>query len=237
MAKKIINIITIFLIVVSIIVSIKIISIKRVPREQEQKQKQEEPTKVYEEESEPPTSLLESLKTQNPDAIGWIDIPETAIQYPLMQTIDNDYYLQHTFDKEENSAGSIYMDYRNDPLFTDQNTVIYGHDMKNGSMFHNLRYMRKQEYVQKHPSIFVTVADEILEYEIFSVYPTEAAYDYRTPNYKEITQYEEFLSRIKKRSIIDTAIVPDKEDKILTLSTCAYDFEDGRLAVHARLKR
>jgi len=179
---------------------------------------------------------LKSIKDLNSDAVGWIHVRDTNIDYPVMQGQDNLYYLQNSFEKKKSIVGSIYMDYRNNGLFTDQNTIIYGHEMNDGSMFYDLRYMKRQDYAKQNKEILITLDDKLLEYEIFSVYLVEADYDYRTPNYKNLNEFQAFLNRISEKSIVEMGIMPDIKDKILTLSTCSKDFKDARLVVHARLK-
>lgn len=179
--------------------------------------------------------LLE-LKKCNSDLIGWIYIPGTAVDYPIVQYSDNSFYLNHTFDKKESFAGSIYMDYRN-TLFKDQNTIIYGHSLNDGSMFSDLNKFKNKEYFSNNNTITIVLFDQILIYEIFSVYTTDKEYDYRTPEYNNPNDFENFLKEIYDRSIVSSKNNPQISDKILTLSTCNDGLSDKRLAVHAILKK
>lgn len=175
------------------------------------------------------------LKSQNQDTIGWINLPGSQINFPVIQSYDNDYYLRRGFDKAYNIMGSIFADYKNDSDFTDQNTVLYGHHMYNESgMFSDLEKLRNQDYFDQHRFITIKLETKLLIYEIFSVYPVDAAYDYRTPNYG--SNFGNFVTTAYNNSVVSTYVVPTQEDRILTLSTCNYDVKDGRLAVHAVLK-
>lgn len=179
-----------------------------------------------------------SFSKINSDFIGWIFIEGTNIDYPLLKSRDNLYYLNHSFEKKYNPAGSIFLDYRNNELFKDQNTILYGHFMNDGSMFHDLKKFKDIDYAEKHKNITIFNKNKIMIYEIFSVYVTNEAYDYRTPNYKNINNFYNFYNRIDTLSLIDSNNYNiDENTKILTLSTCNDGFSDKRLAVHALLKK
>lgn len=176
---------------------------------------------------------IKALKEKNTDTVGWIRIEGTQVDYPIVKAQDNEYYLDKAFDNSTNKSGSIFMDFRNVGDFTDVNTILYGHNMAGDTMFGSLRFFREQEYRDKNSIIKIYTEDKIYEYKIFSVYPTEADYDYRTKQFINDNDIQGFLDRITKPSIIKSDIMPKVGDKILTLSTCAFDFEDARLAVHA----
>ncbi|MGB5824335.1 MAG: class B sortase [Proteocatella sp.] len=178
--------------------------------------------------------MLRELKEKNSDTIAWIEIPGTMIDYPVMQSADNKYYLRKTFGREYNILGSIFADYRNAPSFDDQNTVLYGHNMKDGSMFYDITFLKNQDFYDKYNSITVSLDDRILEYTLFSVYEVNKDYDYRSPHYDKY-HFENLLAELKAKSIIQSDIVPTSEDKILTLSTCSYSFNNARLVAHAVL--
>lgn len=180
--------------------------------------------------------LLESLREINSDTVAWLDVEGMPIKYPIVQAADNDYYLQNNFQRESSKFGAIFMDFRNDPLFQDFNTIVYGHTFPNSDeMFAAMRLLRDQNYWQDHNIITVMLDDRYYKYKIFSVYATEADFDYRTPNYRVTANAERFLREITERSEIDSGVTPALDDKILTLSTCTYDFNNARLALHAVL--
>ena len=176
---------------------------------------------------------LSELQAQNPDTVGWIEIPGTGISYPLMQADDNAYYLNHTFSGKVNSAGSIFMEQLNSSDFTDLHTIIYGHNLKNGSMFAGLKYYSSPSYLVSHPTVYLDLADGTHAYQIFSVYEAAADSDSYTIGFAPDEQYEEYLRTIKGRSEYDTGVDVTKDDFIITLSTCTRSGED-RYLVHAK---
>ena len=179
-------------------------------------------------------AFLRTLKNKNEDTIGWIEISGTSIAYPIMQSKDNNYYLTHDFNKAYSATGSIFMDSGNDSDFKDANTILYGHNMKDGSMFHDLHLLRQEEYLKEHLIINVITDQGVQKYKIFSIYVAKASADYRR-SYKIAEEQVGFLERVQNRSLV----VLDKQkfegtETILTLSTCAYDFNNARLVVHAK---
>lgn len=179
---------------------------------------------------------LDALRQVNPEVIGWIRIPNTKVDYPVMQGQDNDYYLNHTWDMKKNHVGSIYMEYRNSAKLGDYNTLIYGHNMKDGSMFAQLRRYSEQVFFREHPYIYLVTDTGVLRYEVFSSY--KAAVDSATyaMSFQEGQTREDFLSYVRESSVIDSGIEPGIRDRILTLSTCSAAGYTTRWVVHARLK-
>lgn len=171
----------------------------------------------------------------NNETIGLIKINDTLVNYPIVQSKDNEFYLTNSFKKEKNLEGTIFMDYRNSSNLQDRNTVIYGHNMLGDTMFGGLRFYRDQAYKDLHSTFKIYTKSEIYEYEIFSVYVTEPNFDYRTITFNDDSQFKDFITRITSKSIITSNISPKIDDKIVTLSTCAFDFQDARLAIHAIL--
>ena len=176
---------------------------------------------------------LSELQAQNSDTVGWIQIPGTQISYPLMHTSDDSYYLNHTFSKKLNSAGSIFMETLNNGDFSDLHTIIYGHNMKNGSMFAGLKEYSSASYLVAHPNVYIDLTDGTHAYQIFSVYEAEADSDSYTIGFAPDETYEEYLKTIKGRSLYDTSVTVTKEDSIITLSTCTKHGEK-RFLVHAK---
>lgn len=164
---------------------------------------------------------LEALRETNEDVIGWLCIPETDISYPLVQGTDNDYYLKHTWDKKSNSVGSVYMEYQNAADFSDFNTIIYGHNMYDDSMFGGLSKYKNTKYWKEHPSIYVVNDDGVHRYDIFAAYKADVdsiAYGMVIETTRRKT---EFIRLSLEESVLDTGIYPTTEDKILTISTCS----------------
>lgn len=176
-----------------------------------------------------------ALKEVNEEVIGWVLIPDTELNYPLLQTTDNEYYLTHTWKKNYNSGGSIFMEQLCAPDFSDFNTIIYGHRMNNDSMFGCLKYFKEDSFRQEHPAVYIATPEHIYQYEIFaSLEPgiTEPTYRLKIKS-DELKQA--FLDFTMSRTEIDTGIVPTVEDRILTMSTCTGHGHATRWVVQARL--
>ena len=184
------------------------------------------------EETKPRIDFAE-LKAINEDVIGWIEIPDTVISYPIVQGDDDVYYLTHTFNDTENSAGSIFMEALSSPDFTDMHTIIYGHNMQNGSMFGELSEYESPSFLVAHPLIFIDTEEGSHAYKIFSCYVTAADSDSYTIGYKADEMYVNFLKKLKERSSYDTGVEVTKDDPIITLSTCTKSGKD-RYLVHAK---
>ncbi len=179
---------------------------------------------------------LEALREINPDVVGWIIIPESKINYPLMQGTDNDFYLNHTWDKRSNAVGSIFLEAQNSPDLTDFNTIVYGHNMKNGSMFGSLGKFASEYYRTPRPYVYVVSDQGIYRYEIFSFYKAQVdSFTYNLSFDQDATKIS-FLLESKRSSLAETGVVPPPTDRILTLSTCAGGGYTHRWVVQARLK-
>lgn len=178
---------------------------------------------------------FESLLQINPDVVGWVKIKDTKIDYPVLQAKDNNYYLNHNIHRKHAKAGSIFMDYRNKRDRTDKNTIIYGHHMKDGSMFKDLVKYKDKDFLKAHPIIELDTLKKITKWEIFSMYVTDTDFDYNRTYFAGDEEYEVLLREIQSRSIFKTDIEVTKEDKILTLSTCTYEFDNARFTVHGKL--
>ena len=179
---------------------------------------------------------LEELRKVNPEVIGWIRIPDTEIDYPVMQGTDNEFYLNHTWDGTENSVGSIFMEHTNYSGLTDYNTLIYGHNMQNGSMFAALRRYYEQEFYEAHPYVYVRNDQGVFRYEIFSAYPAAVDSSVYRVNFGSLSDREAFLAEALDNSSILTGVEPGVRDRILTLSTCTSSGYSKRWVVQARLK-
>ena len=171
------------------------------------------------------------LKQKNSDAIAWIKVNGTDIDFPVVKGTDNSYYLTHNFDKEKNKAGWIFADYRNKFDGTDKNIIIYGHNMKNGSMLASLKDVIKEEWYNNENNKYIALIteNENCKDQVFSVYQTEAEEYYLQTN---ISNFKEFVEKIKGRSKKDFNVDIKETDSILTLSTCA-DNTKYRVVLHA----
>lgn len=176
---------------------------------------------------------INKLKTFNPDTIGFIKVMGTNINYPFVQTKDNDYYLNRSYDKTYNNAGWIFLDYRNNE-FNDKNTIIYGHGRINGTMFGSLKDTLKSSWQSNKDNYIIKISTEKENsiWQIFSVYKIATTSDYLQTTFSD-NEFESFINLIKGRSSYNFETNVTNEDKVLTLSTCYND--NDKMVVHAKL--
>lgn len=179
-----------------------------------------------------PVIDLEALQAVNHQVIGWIEIPDTGISYPLMQGQDNDYYLNHTWDGTRNSMGAIFLDYRNSVDLDDFNTIIYGHKMNNDSMFGLLHAYKNEGYLAEHPSLFITDRTGKHRYDIFACYETVTANTYHR-DFSDDREKQVYIDECMCQRWGDNGIRPSVEDRIITLSTCTGNGHATRWVVQA----
>ena len=163
---------------------------------------------------------LEALREVNEDVIGWIQIPDTAVTYPLLQWTDNDFYLHHTWQQHKNGAGSIFMDYQSAPDFSDFNTIIYGHNMRNGTMFSSLRSYAVPGYWEKHPYFYIRSDAGVARYDIFAIQSVSTDSIIYGLGIDTTQRKQQFLRFAADYSLVDTGLMPTTDDSIVTLSTC-----------------
>lgn len=181
-------------------------------------------------------NFSEELIKINEDYKMWLEVPNTNIDYPVVQGEDNDFYLNHDFNKKESSSGAIFIDYKNN-IDKDKNIIIYGHNMRNKSMFQNLMKFKDEEFWKENNKIILTIDGKTYEYEIFSSYISNAKdIDLKT-NFENDDEYLKYIDDIKKRSIFHRDMNIKSNDRIITLSTCSYEKDDARMIIHGRLKR
>lgn len=175
------------------------------------------------------------LKEQNNDSVAWIKIEGTNIDYPVVKSNNNDFYLNHGFDKKVSSAGWIFADYRNKFDDTDKNIIIYGHNRRDGSMFQNLKQMLNSKWYDDKDNKNIIFYNENgnYTYEIFSVYQIETEDYYLKTNFNSEDEFKKFIETLKKRSIKDFNVDISNIENILTLSTCANNNRD-RIVIHAK---
>ena len=172
-----------------------------------------------------PTVDFEALRETGPDIIGWLTLPDTAINYPVTQTDDNEYYLRHLYDGTYNKTGCLFADYENQADFSDRNAIIYGHNMRDGSMFAALNEYDGQSYYDEHPQMYLVTPDGGYIMEIFTAFaakPAESGSD-TSPwrlTWKDDGAYTTWLSAMAERSVVETDVTVTSSDKVLTLSTC-----------------
>ena len=168
---------------------------------------------------------FESLTSQYPDIYAWITIPGTRIDYPIVQhPSDNAYYLNHTVDGRKRVEGAIFTENYNSKDFSDPNTLIYGHNMKNGSMFKGLHKYKDRQFLEEHSEIIIYQEGRILRYKIFAAYVYDSRHIMLSFDFNDENIYRSYLNSVLTKkdmsSNIDTTVEVSTEDKIITLSTC-----------------
>ncbi|MFT3951713.1 MAG: class B sortase [Oscillospiraceae bacterium] len=179
---------------------------------------------------------FEALQKINSDIVGWICCEDTDISYPVVQGEDNQYYLKHLFDRTYNSSGCIFLDSRNSADFSDSNSVIYGHHMKNGTMFSFLMKYKNQEYYDKHPEILLLTPNGNYTIELFSGYVTNVESDAWRVSFGSHSEFMQWAENAKEQSVFHSSVTPEDEAHIITLSTCSYEFNNARFVVCGVLK-
>ena len=176
---------------------------------------------------------FESLQAVNTDVIGWIYLEDTVVNYPVLHSKkNNDEYLYTTYDGKQNNSGSIFADYRNKADFTDDNTVLYGHNMKNGGMFACLLKMRGQEYYDAHKEFYILTPEGNHRYEFISVFQVDALSDIYTREFATNGDKQRWLDRVIKKSAVLAPFSASAEDTFVMLSTCVSG-DDPRARVVA----
>jgi len=207
-------------------------------------QEAEETPEPTEEKAEPEPEITEKnilpeilalRKEYNEDVVAYVRIPGTNIDYAVVQSEDNEYYLNRDIYRNANSAGTIYMDYENDPENLGYNTILYGHNMRNGSMFHNLRHYMQKDYFEAHPVIEFKTVYEDVKWQVFAFLHTDTSFYYIQTIFQNDDEFYKLASEIKARSRYDTGVEITPQDKILLLSTCASEGGNNRYVLAAKL--
>ncbi|WP_414839704.1 class B sortase [Carnobacterium sp. TMP28] len=168
----------------------------------------------------------------NSDYMGWLTIADTAIDYPVVRGADNDYYLKHNFYKEEDVLGTVFMDYRNAGMGLDKHTILYGHYAKYGQMFKDLDRYLSEDFLSEQSEFIFSDPFTKRTYKIFSVHPSDANADFIDVTFED-NEFSDFIDTLKNESIFSLDTPVSAKDTILTLVTCNYDVNDGRLFIHA----
>lgn len=185
-------------------------------------------------------SLIEvnfnDLLKKNNDTVGWIKVEGTSINYPVVQSQNNDFYLSHAYDKSKNEAGWIFADYRNNMKDFDKNTIIYGHGRLNTTMFGSLKNIMNSNWYKNSNNYIIkfSTPHENSLWQVFSVYKIPTETYYLKTKFNNDSDYNDFLNTLKQRSIYNFNAELNSKDKIVTLSTCSND-NKSRIVMHAKL--
>lgn len=177
-----------------------------------------------------------ALQAVNAQIVGWIYCEDTVINYPVLQGTDDNYYLKHAYDGTQSSNGSIFVEAENSPGFVDVNTIIYGHNMKNRTMFGTLEDWATQDYYEEHPVIWLLTPEQDYKIVLFSGYTTYGGSD----SYLLFSEYgqalEEYLQAAVQKSDFAAPVELREDGRYVLLSTCAYGFSNARYVLHGMLE-
>ena len=198
-------------------------------------------------EEEPQPSVIELMLSENSDFKGWITVPNTKIDNPIYQTDNNDFYLNHNQQKKSSIYGALFFDCQNviTEAETDKNLVIYGHHMKNGSMFGNLTKYKQLSFYKQNPTVEFSTLYKKSTYKIYAAFVLNASkaddnnyiYNISRKSFTDDKDFNSWVNEAKERSLINTGVDVKNGDNIITLVTCTYDFDNARFVVMARETR
>lgn len=171
------------------------------------------------------------LLSENPDVVAWLYVPDTPIHYPVVQAEDNAYYLHRLLDGSNNSAGTLFLDCRNAPDFSDWNSVIYGHNMLDDSMFGSLPDYETQAYFEAHPVLYLLTPEQDYAVELIAGFTTAPDASLYRSLCSPAEEREKLLAQWMESSDFSSDIRPTAEDRLVTLSTCTYTFRNARYVV------
>lgn len=174
---------------------------------------------------------FDGLKAGNSDVVGWIYGPGTSINYPVVQGADNEYYLTHMVDGRENKCGSIFMDSLNAEDFSNDNSIIHGHHMRNGSMFAGITNYAAQSYYDSHPVMWLVTPDKSYQVELFSGFVTTTDSNVWQIEFASQEEYGKWLTEMSEASAFKSDVRPETKDHVVTLATCSYENSDSRFVV------
>ena len=175
------------------------------------------------------------LKSQNKDIIAWVYCPDTVINYPIVKGSDNDYYLDHLIDGSYNPTGTLFADFNHAADFSDLNTMIYGHNMKNGTMLASILKYQNQDYYKEHPIWFLMTPDKNYKIELFSAFLTADDADVYYINNDQSKRDAE-LKKALTHSTFTTDVTVTDTDKLIAFSTCSYEYDNARFILMGALR-
>ena len=174
-----------------------------------------------------------SLTAKNSDVVGWVYIPRTAVDLPIVRGEDNEFYLTHSFLKRENKLGAIFMDMNTSRDWSDKNSVVHGHNIKNGSMFAALVSYRSADFYSEHPDIILFTPTGNYRLAVFAAFVVGPAEPYLPHDFEGDEAFMAFVEAAVERSPVKMGVAVQPGDQIVSFSTCAYDYDDARFVVYA----
>ena len=186
-------------------------------------------------EPEPFPIDFDALRKIYPDITGWISCAGPGIDLPIVQGTDNDYYLNHLPNGEKNKMGSIFLDYRNAPDFSDVNTMVFGHNMKTGDMFGNLKEYRNQAFYEEHSVMTIYIPGKEFELKLFSGYMLDSGYEIPPTSFKDANAFDEYIKNITRRSLFKSDVEVNYGDRLVCLVTCTPASDNTRFIVVGKI--
>ena len=178
---------------------------------------------------------FQALGERFPGIVGWIKLDGTKLDYPVMQTTDNSHYLSYLPDGTKNRSGSVFLDYRSSPDFSDRDSAIYGHESKSGEMFATLKSYRQQAFYDANPIIHFYTAEHDYDLVVFAGYLVDSGVETPQLTFKDDESFDSYIAKIKSRSFFKSDVEVSASDKLISLCTCAYDFTNARLVIVGKL--
>lgn len=176
-----------------------------------------------------------ALKEVNPEVVAWISSEDQIIDYPIVQGTDNEYYLTHLFNGKKNKLGSLFVDYRTAGDFSGQNTIVYGHNMKDGSMFSSLGKYKDQEYFDKHPAMQLSTPSGVYTVEFFAGIVADGDYEFIRYQFHDDQDFLTYIDALKRDSTFKSDVSVAANERIVALCTCSYEFNNARYALFGKL--
>lgn len=176
-----------------------------------------------------------ALRAVNPEVVAWLICEGTQLNYPVVQGSDNAYYLKHLFDGTWNSAGCLFVDCGNIPGFLDQNMVVYGHNMKNKSMFSILTEYKSQEFYDAHPRMLLLTPEQNFRIELFAGYVAGTQDNAWQLSFASEKEFCDWIETVREKSLFQSDVEVEVSDRLITLSTCSYEFDDARYILIGKL--
>lgn len=185
----------------------------------------------------PPVTAVDfaALQAINADICAWLALDNTRLSYPVLRGSDNSYYLNHLYNGRENKAGSLFVDYRNSAGFIDRNTVIYGHNMRDRSMFWPLSQYKSQSYYDQHPQMRLLTPEGDYTLQLFAGCLVDAQSSAWQREFVDDRAFLDWLEQMRANSSFVSAVEVNAEDRVVALSTCVYDFPDARYVLFGKL--
>lgn len=176
-----------------------------------------------------------AAQQKNPDVAGWLTVPGTSLDMPIVHTTDNSYYLTHNLDKQTYKKGWPFLDFRNDAENLGHNSIIYGHNMGDGTLFGELKQFENLNFLNQHPVLYFGTANTDRYWKIFAVYTTDVNFYYINTSFPTDNDFVSLVNQMRAQSMFNTNVSVSPTDDILTLSTCTYEFDNARFVIEARL--